>query len=195
MAKGRKTNIVEKSVSDIIEENVETIYVEDIKKSENKVKLDDSFQVKVRSNVMGELIYINSRTGDETRWSKCGEIQILSLADLRAMKATQISFFKNQWIIIIGYADEFETKASCADIYNMLGIAQYYKEFVDPADYKSIIGWTKDQIKEKVSMLNDGAKQNMKVAINEFIERGILDSLQKINAFGEALGCTFELPR
>ena len=38
------------------------------------------------------------------------------------------------------------------------------------------------------------AKVNLAVALNTYIEKGILDSLKRIKAFEEALGCELKMP-
>ena len=153
------------------------------------VKIDDSTLIKVKSNTFGELIYINSRTQETTVWSMCGEVQTMTMGDLRAMKANQIAFFENQWIVILGVEDNSTCKAKPADIYKILGIGKYYKNLVEPSDFNEICGWDESEMEERVSFLSDGAKNNLIVALNEYVEKGILDSVKKIKAFEKALNC------
>lgn len=153
-------------------------------------RIDDSVLVKVKSNCYGTLIYRNLRTNDTTIWNGCGDIQIMSMGDLRAMKSEQVGFFKNHWIVICGVADGSDCEATCEDIYNALIVSQYYQNFIDPRDFAEISNWNEKEIQERIGMLSPGAKENFIVAINTFIENGQLDSIKKIKMFEKALGCS-----
>ena len=94
--------------------------------SKKKLKLEDDVLISVKSNVYGQLIYINHKTGDETRWEEYGEPQSLSVADLRAMKAKQLDFFKENWITILGIdsADD-EYEAVFINVTKVAGVEPY----------------------------------------------------------------------
>lgn len=157
-------------------------------------KLGDDVLVRVKSNVFGELIYENKRTGEVTKWANCGDIQTLDMGALRSMKANAVAFFINQWVVPIGFDDENADKYKVGDIYKALYITQYYKDFIDPADYRAICSWTPEQIKEKVPLMSEGARANLAVALNDYIEKGVLDSLRAIKTFEEVLGCDLKNP-
>lgn len=152
-------------------------------------RIEDTVLIRVKSNVVGGLTYKNTRTGETTRWNKCGEIQVLTMGDLREMKAMQSSFFINQWIVILGIEEGFNCNATMADIYRSLGIIKYYENLVEPSDFESICKWSEEQIKEKTANMTEDAKSNLAIAINEYIKNGTLDSVKKIKAFEDALGC------
>ena len=162
------------------------------KTSDGSVVIDDYAIVNVKSNVFGLLIYIDKKTGEEIKWQSCGEVLPVSFSTLRNMRARSIDFFKNQWVLPIGFADENGEKYTAADIYKALFITQYYKEFVNPSNYEEICSWTPDEIKKRVPLMSTEAKENLAVALNLYIKREILDSRKCIKAFEEALGC--ELP-
>lgn len=153
---------------------------------EKVIKLDEQMMIEVKSNVFGELIYVNRRTGEETHWSQAGDVQTMSLADLRTMKATQVAFFSNQWIVI-GSAEDEEVKPE--DIYKALGVAKYYEDIIEPSNFNQINSWTLAQIPDKIAKLSNAAKLNLITALNDYIEEGKLDSVKKIKAFEQALGC------
>ena len=172
-------------------ENVESTVVTAPKKS---VKLDDSVLVSVKSNTFGGLIYVNPRTGDKTEWNGCGDVQTLTMGDLRAMKGTQRAFFENQWIYIVGVDESGYDNVTAEDIYKNLMVTQYYKNILDPDNYVEMFSWEPHRIKEAVSMMSDGAKMNLVVAANTSIEDGVLDSLRKIQVLEECLGCELTKP-
>ena len=156
------------------------------------VKIDDGVSIKVRSGFYGTLHFKNPRSGETFIWDHMGDIQFLSMSDLKTMKAQDVGYFKNQWIVIMGVADDSDCNASPADIYKALAIDIYYKNFIDPTTFEAACSWVDDEIEGKVSMLSNGAKRNLIVALNGFIQDGTLDSRRKIKAFEKALGCELE---
>lgn len=167
----------------------------DLKKvTPGTVRIDDNAVVNVKSNVFGELVYVDGRSREETRWDRCGSVQQMSFGSLRSMKASAISFFKNQWVIMTGFADENAEKYTAADIYKALFVTQYYKDLIEPSDYESVCSWSPAEIKQKVSLMSAESKANLVVALNIYIKKGILDSLKRIKTFEEVLGCELEMP-
>lgn len=190
----RKKNVVPEALADVIvsEGSCEKLDLTNV--TDGQVRLDDSVTVNVKSNVFGKLTYVDKKTQDEVVWNNCGESNPMTIGMLRSMKATQISFFKNQWVVITGFADDTENSYTTADIYKVLMIVQHYKDLIDPSDYESVCSWSPEDIKKKVSMMSAEAKANLAVALNTYIEKGILDSLKRIKAFEEVLGCELKIP-
>ena len=112
----------------------------------------------------------------------------MTIGDLRMMRAEQNAFYRNQWILILGPMDGSGEGITCADIYDALGIKQYYVNYIDPSDLSGIIGWDDAEIEERVSMLSRAQRDNLIVALNTYIENGRLDSIRKIRTFEKALG-------
>ena len=192
MATKKKTATAEE-LEDVIEAE-DTEKVDLTKVSAGPVRLDDNVLINVKSNVFGELRFVDKRTQEETKWQRCGEVMQMSFGALRTMKATEIAFFQNQWIIITGFADETAEKYSPADIYKALLVTQYYKHLIEPSDYQALCSWEPEEIKDKVALMSDQAKLNLAVALNVYIKKGILDSLKRIKAFEEVLGCELKIP-
>ena len=190
----RKKAIDGEALKDIIitDGGKEKIDIEET--SSKEVAINDSAIINVKSNVFGSLIYIDKKSQEEIRWSTCGEIQQLSMRMLRDMKANSIAFFKNQWIIIIGFADDNSSKYTVGDIYKSLFVSQYYKELIEPSDFKKICSWDEEEIAQKVALMSEGARVNLAIALNEYIQKGILDSIKRIKAFEKALGCELKIP-
>lgn len=152
-------------------------------------KLTDDILVRVRSVVFGQLIYINHRTGEKTIWSGYGDEQILTMNDLRAMKAGNATFFESNWIHVVGIETDGFEEVTPEDVYSALFVQKYYKDVLNLSDYSGICEWSEKEIQEKVPMFSDSSKINLIVALNEYIEEGRLDSLKKIKKFEELLGC------
>lgn len=152
--------------------------------------IPDSARINVKSNVFGTLYFESKRMGETIEWGRCGEVQTTTLAVLRNMKMEAPRFFKDQWVIIVGFADSNKDKFEVADIYQALFITQYYKNIVEPSDYTEICSWSPDEITERVPLMSEGARENLAVALNTYIEKGVLDSIKAIRAFEKALGCS-----
>lgn len=163
-----------------------------LKKNTKPVNITDGVSVKVRSGFYGKLYFVNPRSGETFVWNQVGDVQFLTIGDLKAMKAQCPGYFKNQWIMILGCANEGECDATPAEICKHLAIDHYYKNYIDPVDYAKVCEWPMAEVTERISLLNDGAKQNLIVALKEFIQDGRLDSIKKIKEFEKALGCVLE---
>lgn len=194
MATKKKTTTRDIDMSDVMTVDTEEQQVDFTKVSTGPVRIDDSALVNVKSNVLGELIFIDPVTKETMRWPQCGEVLPLPFATLRHMKTGAVKFFTNQMVIITGFADENADKYEPADIYRALYITQYYKDVLDPTNYDEICRWTPADIQRKVPLLSAGSKGKLVVALNTYIEKGILDSLKAIKTFEEVLGCDLKRP-
>lgn len=190
----KKPTVKEVDMSDVMAVADEPMTIDLAKTSAGTVRIDDTALINVKSNVFGELIFVDPVTKAKVRWGQCGEVLQLPLAMLRNMKNGAVKFFTNQLVIITGFADENAEKYEVADIYKALYISQYYKDILDPTDYGDICSWSPAVIKQKVPMLSKGAKGKLVVALNTYIEKGILDSLKAIKTFEEVLGCDLARP-
>ena len=184
----------EVDMSDVMAVTEETTIIDLQKTTPGTIRLEDTALINVKSNVFGELIFVDPVTKAKVRWVQCGEVLQLPLAMLRNMKNGAIKFFTNQLVIITGFADDNADKYEVADIYKSLYISQYYKDILDPTDYDDICSWTPAVIRQKVPMLSKGAKGKLVVALNTYIEKGVLDSLKAIKTFEEVLGCDLMRP-
>lgn len=162
------------------------------KKNFSKPNIADSVFIKVKSGFHGKLYYKNLTTGETTIWEHAGDIQVMSMRDLRTMKAQQVAFFKNQWIIILGVADGEDCTATPADICRSLIVTQYYENFIDPNKFDAACNWNENEIAERVALMSSGAKENFIIALKGFIQNGQLDSIKKIRAFEKVLDCKFD---
>lgn len=182
MATAKKTT---KSTKKAVVETAET----PVPSSRAAIKLDDTVLIDVQSNVFGGLIYQNQRTGDIVRWSEFGDIQTMTMGDLRVMRSTQRRFFENNWIFIKGIVDVGYDDATPEDVYKALMVSQYYKGVLDPDNFNEIFTMDIDDMAEIVNRMSDGAKSNLIVAANDAIQTGKLDSVKRIHLLEELLAC------
>lgn len=159
-----------------------------------RIRIPDDMKIHVQSNVFGKLTYVSRKTGETIQWTRFGEILPMKMADLREMKAGQVAFFEHNWISVIDIDADEDMDLEPADIYADLYVDKYYKNQIDPSNYHVVCSWSAEKIAKDVPLLARGAKRNLAVALNDFIESGELDSLKKIKAFEVALGCTLKKP-
>lgn len=164
-------------------------------KKKERIRFDDSTLVRVKSNTFGKLVYINKRTGDRTVWAHFGDEQAVTMADLRAMKGAQNSFFSDNMIVILGCEDDRYEDAAPSDLYDALLVSKYYKDFLDPDRFGTLFQMSEAEIRERVSQLSANGRLNLIVALNNAINGGALDSLRKIRLFEELLGCDLAAPQ
>ena len=162
---------------------------QEVEKSKAPVRISDDVLVDVKNCFHGKLYYKNPISGELVVWDRVGEVQTMTMRELRAMKARQLGFFKNQWIAIVGVADSNGENITPADIYKNLVITQYYKNFIDPDNFEEVCNWTEAEIAERIPAMSQGVKDNLIVALNDYILSGKLDSRRKIKAFEQALDC------
>ena len=153
------------------------------------IPIDDTTMIKVKSIFYGKVYYTNRRSGETTIWDNIGDVQLMPFGELRIMKAEQVAFFKNQWLMISGVADGEKCTATPAEICHALSIDHFYKDFINPEDFGELCSLSAEAIKERVALMSDASKENLAVALNEFIINGTLDSVKKIKLFEELLGC------
>lgn len=159
-----------------------------------KVRLDDSALIRVKSNTFGKLVYVNKRTGERTEWLNFGEEQSVTMADLRAMKGSQNDFFADNMIIVTGCDDDRYMDVTPEEIYDALLVSKYYKNFLDPEKFGAMFQMSEEAIRERVSQLSRNGRLNLIVALNKAIEDGALDSMKKIRLFEELLNCDLAEP-
>ena len=170
---------------------IEEIIVKDVAPIKKKIKFSDDTLISVKSNVFGTLIYINHKTGDEVRWDNFGETQTLSVGDLRAMKAKQLAFYKENWIVFEGIEDSSEEyeDIDVQDIYDILQVSQYYRDYLCPNDLNEIFNWTTTEMRNKIPRMTKSVREAIAIRANELITEGILDSMSKVKTLEEILNC------
>lgn len=185
------TNKTKKSVAaDVANPATEAVDVAPAKTTKKKdLNFPDHVMVGIQSNTYGELIYLNRRTGARITWATIGEEQPVPMGELRDMRNTQRGFFTNNRIFVTGVQDEEFADATPEDVYKALMVSQYYKDTVDPDDFNKIFTLSEDEIRTRLHRMGKGAQTNFIVAANEAIRSGRLDSLKKIRAIEECLGC------
>jgi len=177
------------ALNDVLNEDAPKTELNFETKRSERVNISDSALINIKSNVFGELFVADPITHEEISFPECGYVQTVTMSFLRHLKTGAVKYYTNQLFVIVGFADENAEKYAAEDIYNALYISQYYKDYLDPSNYEEICSWTPDQIREKVAGMSASTKQKLFVAVNTYIEKGLLDSLKAIKTFEEVLGC------
>lgn len=183
--KTTKTTVVEAATATATAQKA----VESVKK---KVVFSDDTLIVVRSAVFGGLVYVNHKTGEKTTWNNYGETQVMTMRDLRDMRAGNVAFYENNWIFIAGIESPGFDDATTDDVYEALFIQKYYKNILDLNNFEDICSWDESKIRKNIPLMTENAKFNLVVALNEFIKDGKLDSLRKIRCFEDVLHCELE---
>jgi hypothetical protein len=195
---GRPKKIGTENTTDNIPENTETIVeytakptTESQVSARKKLKLDDNVSLLVSSNIFGELIYINHKTGDKYTWENMGDVQSLYVSDIRAMKSNQRKFLEQNWIVIDGIADTSDDYegVDVTEIYEALQISNYYKNFLCPSNLNDVFNWSVDDIRNKVPKMPVSTRETIAIRANELIKAGIIDSIAKVKVLEEVIGC------
>ena len=159
------------------------------RKARTPVKLDDSVLVRVQSNVHGQLVYDNPRSGSRTLWEHFGDIQSVPMGDLRAMKAAYRRFFEDNWVIVKGIDEPGYEDVTPDDVYKALAVSQFYKGIIDPDRFDEFFRLDRQEMRRRIELLTEGAKLNLVVAANSAIRDGVLDSIRTVKTLEELLGC------
>ena len=157
-----------------------------------KIKIDDSAIINVRSNTHGKLTYVNHRTGDKYVWGQFGDIQQMTMADLRAMKSNQVGFFANNRIMVTGIESEGYENARPADVYRALFVDRYYKNMLVPTNRFELCKWSVGTIKARVAAMTPALKDSLVITLRAMIANGELDSMKQIRNFELALECELQ---
>ena len=181
----------------VVNDNVKdttTTTVETVKKPKERLVMKDTDEVVVRSNVFGELIYINDRTGDQINWENYEEEQVMSAKDIRDMKAKQQSFFKEGWISIDDSPAVDFDQDTMKEVYDALQIGRYYNDSLVSFNMDDIFTMSEDALRKKVSTMSESVKRSAIIRANDKIKDGSLDSIKKVKLLEEVLGCELTSP-
>lgn len=155
-----------------------------------EIKIGDDVRVLVKSMVFGKLV-IKLKDGVQYEFNRAGETQEMTMRGLRELKATQHSFYKNQWVLVLGVSpsEASDCKATPADVYRSLGIDKFYKGYIDPTSFADVCSFTPGEIATRTKLISVQAKGNLIIALKSYIEKGVMTDLKLIEAWEKNLGC------
>jgi len=185
----KEPEISKEELADIIDTDTDTVKL-DFNKASGEIKIGDSVRVLVKSLVFGKLI-IKLNDGGTYEFNRAGETHEMSMKELRELKASQLSFFKNQWLLILGVStsNTATCEATPADIYKSVGVDNFYRNYIDPTSFRDICSLKPGEIEMRTKLLCTQAKDNLLVALKSYIDKGALSDLNLIKAWEKNLGC------
>lgn len=147
-------------------------------KSKKKLVLSNDILLNVESTTFGRLIYVNNHTGDKVVWENEGEIQQISVENIREMKSRQPSFFKDYLIRIISVEEPGYEDYTAEEIYKALTLQQYYANSM--LDVEDLILNQTDKISDYIEKMGKSFKTSLIIKCNDMIKDGTLDSFSTI---------------
>lgn len=185
-ATAKKTAEKQEPVNETVKEPVQP-EAEEVKKPTH---LEDHVRIKMRSNNYGGLVFVNSRTRERIRWPEINDVQDVTVADIRDMRANSRSFVEEPWLIVEGVATPGYEMLTVDEIIDMLGLTRFYRNSARPERLADAVDWTVDEIKAQVPKMNKGTKENLTVALTDAIRDGKLNALDRIRAWEDELDCS-----
>lgn len=166
-----------------------TPVVEEKRDYSKKVQIPMNFEIPVKSNVQGGLVYVSRKTGYTERWEQMGDVVYLEFQELVSMKNASKRFFTDNWVIILD-TEEYTAE----QIYYALQVDKYYKNISAFEDIDDVFKLSITDIGKIVPELSNGYKQIIITRAITLIKENspLLDSKKKINALEKALGVELE---
>lgn len=151
-----------------------------------KVEIPRDYEIPVRSNVVGKLVYVTKDVNRE--WDNFGDIEYMTLAQLTTLRNTNRKYFENNWICV----EDCDYTAD--EIYKALSVDKYYEVMKLYGSIEGIFNMPITQMKKVVPTLSKGLKENVVALIKEAYKNGDkrLDSRSAIKAFEEMFNIKLE---
>lgn len=144
-----------------------------------EVSLDDL--VYVQSCFHGNLFYKSKRNGSIVEWQRFGEDQPMDVDELMYMRNTQPTFFKEQWIRLVG--------DNADDVFAFLRLDRYCKNNLKFDDFDDVFAMDPDTIKSVVREFTPSLKDSFARRAMELIEAEELTDLKTIKAIEATTSC------
>ena len=182
-------DIDKEELSKIIDVDTEIVKI-NFDESAGETKISDEVRILVKSLVFGRL-YVKLKDGSTYEFSRPGETQEITIRELRELKATQQSFFSKQQLLILGVspANPTECKATPADVYKCLGVDKFFRNYIDPTSFREVCFLNLDEIEMRAKLIAAQPKENLIIALRNYVEKGVLTDLKRIDCWEKNLGC------
>lgn len=124
----------------------------------------------------GRLVYVSRKTGYETIFENQGAEDFLTIDELRSIKNSSPTFFKNGWMLI-----------EDPDVIYDLSLEKYYENILNIDELTTVFELPVDKMVAKISKLPEGQKKSLVYKALELIETKQIDSLKTIEALEKVL--------
>lgn len=141
-----------------------------------RVEIDQNALIPCRSTTHGNLIYISRRTGERIFWNDFGDVQDITMGELRNLYSTYPAFI-NEVLFVIDDEDAVE----------YLGLTKLYNSLFYIDDLDSFFDRDYDELEEILPKLPKGLEESVATKARELIKEGTLDSRSKIRLIEDKL--------
>lgn len=141
-----------------------------------RVEIDSNELIPCRSTTHGNLIYISTRTGERIFWYDYGDVQDITMGELKNLHSSYPSFI-NDVLFVIDDEDAIE----------YLGLSKLYDTIFDIGNLDTFFDKEYRELEDTLSKLPKGLKDSVSTKAREMIKEGTLDSRSKIKLIEEKL--------
>lgn len=152
--------------------------VEEVKTPERakRVQIEPNELIPCRSTTHGELIYISKRSGERVIWDDYGDVQDITMGELKNLYASSPSFINDVLFVI---DDEQAVDA--------LKLTKLYETIFDIGNLEDFFNKDYDELEKMLEKLPKGLKKTVASKAGEMVKDGSLDSRAKIKLVEEKL--------
>lgn len=136
--------------------------------------------VMVQSCFHGNLSYISKRNGSIIEWPQFGEEQPMSVDELMYMRNTQPTFFKEQWVRLIG--------SNADDVFAFLHLDRYCKNNLRFDTFDDVFSMEPDLLVSVVEAFAPSLRESFARQALDRMQAGTLNDLRQVRAIEQATG-------
>lgn len=148
--------------------------------AKEKVELKPERLVQVMNVTPGKLIYKNPRTSEKIIFTEPEQIQDMTVAELKTMKASAPKYLNEPWVYVM---DE--------EVVEYLGLTQLYEKLKTPSDLDKFFKASERDITNYLKTCPNGVKEVIAKKTIELVRSGDI-TIKKQRAIEEALGIKIE---
>ena len=174
--KAKTTSTPKLVVDDAVVEEVAIVTTRPVAAKRVEVDLNDI--VYVQSCFHGNLFYKSKRNGSIVEWQTFAEEQPMSVDELMYMRNTQPTFFKEQWVRLVG--------ENADDVFAFLHLDRYCKNNLKFDDFDDVFEMNAEEIEATVKEFTASLKESFARRAKELYDAGELNNLKVIKAIERA---------
>ena len=134
----------------------------------------------VQSCFHGNLFYKSKRNGSIVEWQSFGEEQFMDVDELMYMRNTQPTFFKEQWVRLVG--------ENADAVFEFLHLDRYCKNNLKFDTFDDVFAMDPDDLITVVKGFAPSLRNSFARRAKELVEGGAINQLTTIKAIERATG-------
>lgn len=147
-----------------------------------RVQVDLNDIVYVQSCFHGNLFYKSKRNGSIVEWQQFGEDQPMDVDELMYMRNTQPTFFKEQWVRLVG--------DNADDVFTFLHLDRYCKNNLKFDSFDDVFEMNPAEIEMTVKEFAPSLRESVARRAKELYDDETLCDIKTIKAIERATGFT-----